>query len=369
MELRELYYKVNNVNNSKIDISDTVDVAFLDVIKEKEIERDVLGLVDCKCIEPNNKTKYYEKCPTCNGKRTILLMGEEVICGRCKGKGVVAVNDCPICHGSTSYIEKKPIKIKLNRSMLDKPTLDINNDNEAIHLHINIEDKEYYEIKGKDIYSSKVLFFKNSELKSAKKVATATDISSIKIDKPIYQQIITLKGKGIDGGDFYQPVRCELEKTKIEDTYANVIIEEKTNGIYICKKDVFDGKTILPYKKTIPAGDQNYFYLDLSSNNCYDTISIEGKGKLDENSGSKGTLIIKLFIGNYTVKGEELYRNDEILSAPEVSSMKKAFYVNRKKYQISFSKLNEYLLLGNYGLLDSKGKAHSLFTMIKKEEK
>ena len=119
MEFKKLYNEVNKLNSKKIHIEDSIDVNFLDVLKEKEITVPVLSIVDCKCVSNDNKTRYYEKCPDCKGKSTIVLLNEEVKCARCKGTGLIAINECPICHGEKEMIAKKSRVVRLSRSLLD----------------------------------------------------------------------------------------------------------------------------------------------------------------------------------------------------------------------------------------------------------
>lgn len=370
--LQEMYDKSNNLNREpKEDINDVIYVSFFDVLKEKTVKRKVYQMSNCLCLETQNVHKFYTNCPKCQGLGTIKILNNDLICNCCKGKGKIVKEECPICKGKTTILRKEEIEICLNKSLLENPLLVV--DKKRINqgnlvLKVVIYDKDFYFIKDDDIYSKKVLYFAKKDFKVSKEIETMVDFSNIKLEKIVYQQVIKLEGKGLNGKDFYQPVQCEVEGNKGKNNYGNIILEKKEKGIYLKKESLYSQNLVFEYSLTKPLNDPNYLYLDLSKfNKNYDILTFEEKGFPSIDGGKNGDLIIKVFVGKYFIKDNALYRIDEQLTKTELSSHKKSIIVDNEKYLANMEKNKEnnyFLNMGKFGLLDKNNKQGDFYTLI-----
>lgn len=369
---KKIYNQANNLNMEEAkNICDTIYVSFLDVLKEKTIKRKVYQNSSCLCMEQNNISYYYDKCPKCHGKKELDLLGKTVLCNCCKGTGKTVKEVCPICQGTTKTLKKVEMEIKLSKSLLENPILTIigkgiNQGN--LVLNVNIYDKDFYLIKDDNVYSKKIIHFSKKEFKSSKEVETAVDVSNIKLDKIIYQQVLVLKGKGLNGKDFYQPVECEVEGSKGVNVYTNLLLEEKYEGIYIHKQDIYNQNAVLNHVLAKPLNDPNYIYLDLKDlNKNYDIIAFPCLGLDSSDGGENGDLIVKIFLGKYFVKDNNLYRTDEQLTKTEITSHKKSIIIDNEKHLVNMEKEkkeNYFLYMGKFGLLNKDNKQGDFYTLI-----
>jgi len=370
----DIYNRHNHINiDNKENINDIIYVSFLDVLKEKKVEKRVLQQTSCLCTSPNNLNDYYDKCPKCQGKGKIELFGNILTCNSCKGKGLIEKEVCPICQGKTTIIKKEKIEIKLNKGLLENPLLVIENkgiNQGDLILKVDIYDKDEYLIKDDNVYSKKILYFSKKEFKNSKEVETAIDYSSLKLNKIMYEQIVVLEGKGLNGKNFYQPVRCEVEGKKGNNIYSNLIIDKLYEGVYVKKADIYDHALTLNWSITKPLNDPNYLYLDLKTfNKNYETLSYEELGDKSFDGGKNGDLMVKVFLGDYFVKDGNIYRTDEILTKSELTNNKKSIIIDNEKHLINMDKnekYNYFLNMGKFGLINNENKPGDFYTLINK---
>ena len=365
-----IYNKANNIREDNLDIECTVSVSFLDAYKCKRVKVNVDKQVKCECLSNEYIDSFYGECDKCNGAGFIKQNGFSVVCNRCNGKGKEVLNVCPLCNSKMYVLGKEEMFVTLNKEeniVIENKGLTINGKTGNLILNIDVYDKDAYEIKGKDVYCRKIIDFKKNEFDKSKEVETCVDFTKIKLSEIKYMNIVKLAGKGIDGGDFYVPVRCEVKGEKGQDVYKNIILDSKREGVYINKADVYTSDVILKWYDYKPLNDDNYEYIKLDNCVSYSTLKLECKGMKGKNNGENGDLYLQLFVGDYSVINNDIYLNKSELSKTEISNGKKGIVVNGTKINVMYDrklKDNYFLDMGNYGLLLGKDKKSRLFVRM-----
>lgn len=365
-----IYNKANNINVKNLSIEDMISVSFLDALKNKTVSVKVNQQEKCECLKSEHVSSFYIPCDKCDEKGFLNVDNNKVVCNRCFGKGMLIKDLCPLCHGDLFRLVKKDLRVTLNGEnnlVIKDKGLNINGEVGDLFLKVNVYDKDSYIIKGKDVYSKKIIYFKKNEFDRNKEVETCIDFTKFKLKEVKYEDVIKLEGKGIGGGDFYQPVRCEVKGEKGKDVYKNVILSSKKEAFFIKKEELYSSSLLLNVYDYKPLNDENYEYVKLDSYSSYGTVKLENKGLKGKNNGDNGDLYLQIFVGDFFVKNNDIYLSKCELSKTEMSQSKKNIVVNGTKISVPFDKKknsNYFLDMGNNGLLLGKDKKSKLFIRI-----
>jgi len=377
---KKTYIKANNIKvNLDLDINDSIDVNYIDILRNKTIEKEVLQSVTCVCHDPKYYKEYYDKCPKCEGNGEVLISNNTLICNHCHGSKSVVKHHCSICDNIGSYLSRKKINVPLNESIKDKDiiTLDGLGKKEKgnfgnLNLTINIIDLEHYQIKDNDLYYKRIIPYTQKEVANrvSKQVETPKGFRKINVDDKDEYQVIRLEDSGINGGDFYVVVKKELPPIRGNDVYANVILKEGLYKFYLKKEDLYDvDKPLKEVHYFKPLNDPNYLYLDLDNLTSYQVIKINNKGEKGRHGGSNGDLYLKVFIGDkFLVNNNNLYDLNIEFSDSELNLGKKILSLYNEKVTFSFPKeLKEFsfVKVGSLGLIKNKLENKDLFALIK----
>ena len=365
-----IYNRANNIKEDNLDIECTASVSFLDAFKCKRVKVKVDVQTKCECLSNEYIDSFYEECDKCSGNGKVVLNGFDVICNRCDGRGKLLKIVCPLCNGKMYVLHKEDMFINLNKEedvIVKGKGLTINGKTGDLCIHIDVYDKDAYVIEGKDVYCKKIIDFKKNEFDKSKDVETCVDVSKIKLSEIKYLNVIKLNGKGIDGGDFYQPVRCEVKGEKGKDVYKNVILTSKCESFYIHREEIYSSDAFMRVYEYKPLNDDNYEVIHVDNCNSYSTIKLECKGMKGKNNGENGDLYLQVFVGDYSVINGDVYLNKCELSKNELSTGKKSIVVNGTKINVAYDKKstsNYFQDMGNYGALLGKDKKSKLFIRI-----
>ena len=365
-----IYNKANNIGNEDLDIECSVSVSFLDAYKCKRVKVLVDKQVKCECLSNEHIDSFYDECDKCFGNGTIKLNGYDVICNRCNGKGKLVISTCPLCNNKMYVLNKEEMFVTLNKEndiVIENKGLTLNGKSGNLTIHVDIYDKDAYDIKGKDVYCKKILGFKKNEFDKSKEVETCVDFTKIKLSEIKYMNIVKLASKGIDGGDFYVPVRCEVKGERGKDVYKNVILDRKRDGFYINMKDIYSSDHILNVYDYKPLNDDNYQYIKIDNCGSYHTFKVDHLGIKGKNNGENGDLYLQLFVGDYVLVDKDIYLCKSELTKNELSSGKKSIVVNGTKINVPYDRKaieNYFLDMGNYGLMLDKNQKGKLFIRI-----
>jgi len=365
-----IYNKANKVEDECLDIEDTIDVSFLDVIKRKTVKVLVKQQEPCMCLKDEYASSFYCDCDKCNNSGVLVLGNIKVLCNRCKGKGKILKDLCPLCSSRLYVLNKKEMNITLSGEsdiVVEAKGLKSNDNIGNLLLHVNVIDKDEYIIKGNDVYSKKIIFFKKNEFDRTKEVETCIDFTKFKLSEVKYENVIKFSKKGLNGGDFYQPVRCEVKGDKGKDVYKNVILDTKKKGFYISREEIYSSSCVINAYDFKPLNDDNYDYIELSSCNSYTTVKVDNKGLKGKDNGDNGDLYIQIFVGRFFVKNNDIFLSSCDLNKSEMSGNKKVITVNGTKISVPFDKKqsnNYFLDMGNYGLIENKDKKSKLYIRI-----
>ena len=357
-----LYNKANRIEDECLDLEDTINVSFFDVVKSKTVKVLVNQQESCECTKDEYASSFYCDCDKCGNTGVINAGNVTVICNRCIGKGKVKKDECPLCNGRLYVLKKKEMSVSLNGDndiLVKNKGLVANGKSGDLLLHVNVFDKDEYIVKGNDVYAKTIIEFKDNEFNRSKEIETCVDVVKYKLSEIKYENVVKFDKKGINGGDFYQPIRCQVKGEKGKDVYKNVILDTKKKGFYISVEELYSSSLIINAYDYKPLNDDNYEYIELSSCNSYSTVKFENKGLKGKNNGENGDLYLQLFVGDFFVKGNEIFLSKSELNKSEVSGNKKIISVNGTRISVPFDKKridNYFLDMGNYGLIESKDK-------------
>lgn len=369
-----LYNKANYIEDECLNLEDTIDVSFFDVIKNKTVKVLAYQQENCECIKDEYASSFYYDCDKCEGVGVIDFGNNKVTCNRCDGKRRIKKENCPLCNGKLYVLRKKEMSVTLNGEndiTIKGKGLSSNGQTGDLLLHINISNRDEYIIKGNDVYAKTIVFFKENEFNRSKDIETCVDVVKYKLSEIKYENVIKFEKKGLNGGDFYQPVRCQVKGEKGKDVYKNVILDTKKSGFYIKCEDLYSKSLIIDVYDYKPLNDENYEYVELSSCNSYSTVKLENKGLKGKNNGENGDLYLQIFIGDFFTRGNDIYLGKCELNKSELSGNKKIIVVNGTRISVPLDKKkteNYFLDMGNYGLMENKDKKNKLFVRIPVEK-
>ena len=215
-------------------------------------EKDIKLEVNDKCDDCNGKGGTGEEaCSKCHGSGTITqeqrtLFGtfmSKTTCDECKGKGKVYTHKCSTCKGTGRIVSNKTITVSVPKGVDTGNRLRITGKGEAglnggpngdLYLEFVVEQHEFYNRDGDDIYLKVPINITEAVLGTKKEIPTL--FGNVKLTIPEGTNTgdkQRIKGKGINKGDMYviMEVRIpkkisrdqkklfeELEDTELDDT-------------------------------------------------------------------------------------------------------------------------------------------------------
>lgn len=379
---KQNYNKANKINlNENLDINDEVGFLYMDILRNKEVEVEVLQSEVCICLDPKNIHLYYEKCDKCEEKGFLNLFDNQVICNKCRGEKRTTIHKCGICSNKGYYLTKKLIKVQLNNRLIEgdfikieKKGLAKNNKSGDLYLKVNIKDKERYYIKGLDIYDKAIIEFDEEDIKKQKSKQVETPFGFLKVfpqdDSEIEVVMLVNAGLTLDNnkGNYYVSIKKQLTPIKGQDRYSNIILIPDSKSFYLSNKELYENKKLLTAYYFKPLNDDNYTFVTIENISSYKIFKIPSLGKQGKYNGLNGDLYLKTFIGDsYFFKNDVLYDLSLEFSKNEIINGRKTVVIGNEKIVFNYQKdLNEvsFIDVGNYGLINNDKTHSSLKTRL-----
>ncbi len=174
-------------------------------------------------------------CPKCQGagyvqhsRRTPFgIFSTRSVCPECHGEGEVIKNPCRKCRGSGRVLEKKKIKIKIPKGIIDGETLRIRNEGEAgergasygdLYIKIRIKEHPVYSREGRDLYLNENFSYPELVLGTERAIPTLEGKIKLKVPKGTeVGELLRIKGYGLPNpegrdGDLFVVVGLEIPK-------------------------------------------------------------------------------------------------------------------------------------------------------------
>lgn len=342
------YNALNSKTTNKKVFQQTIDISFLDILSESNVEVVIKDYKDCLCKDSKHRHNYYKECDKCNGSGTIVLNGHTLICNECKGEKIIRVNNCYVCNNEGKLLLDSKTKIKLNKNIKEGNEIIIEGEGYSLVLKVHIYDQEEYLIRGKDIYKLKSIIYTKQDYsnKIKKQIKTLKGTSYIESEFKKKKEVIRLENKGIDDGDFYFIFENEVDNEK-EIIYSNVFIGESG---YVNVESLI--KDLYVMSKDIVALNEECIYINK------DTKKIE-----------TDDYIVYLNVLN---KDEYEFEDNKVyyilnLTKEDLTLDKKSITINEEKINVNFKKnLKESMqvIANNKVLVDKKGKKIDLIIKI-----
>ena len=117
------YNKLNVVEDKKTIVTDTLNVCYMDLLSNREIEVSVNSYNDCLCRDNNHLSDYYVTCNKCKGEGYVKLNGHNLVCNECNGSKLTRIHDCYLCNNKGKIISKSLLKLKLKDTYKDREEL------------------------------------------------------------------------------------------------------------------------------------------------------------------------------------------------------------------------------------------------------
>lgn len=347
-----LVSEYNNANDKKIvkkAFYQNIDISFLDILAQNEVEVLIKDYKDCNCKESVNLKDYFIKCEKCHATGKLIINEHEVTCNECHGEKYIRIHDCYVCNNEGKVLLDSKFKIKLNDKLKQDDELVYDFDYYTLVLRLNIYDKDEYLIKGNDIYKLKSIKYSKTDFKNkvAKEIKTIKNKEYLKSEFKRKKEVRRIENGGIDNGDFYFIFENEVDNDK-EVIYSNVLID-KTG--YLDITSLVSNKYSVA-KKVIALNEINHVLIDET------TKEIE----TDEYLIKLNLLDSKCF---------EI-EDDKIvyvlnLKKEDMEEDKKGIVINNEKINVNFKKnLREvmYVNVANKVVVDKQGKKTDLLIKI-----
>lgn len=373
----EEYNKANRLNiKDDLNLYDECEFSYLDILKGKEVEVISKSYSNCRCIEHANFSVYYNKCNKCNGRGTLSLAGNDVICNHCKGTGRIIREVCPLCEGEGKVVKDNKVVVKLSKELKNGDTVVIKGKGKYsnglygdLYIKIMINDLERFEIVNNDVYDRRMIDFSKEEISKGVSKVVETIKGSVKIKSSgMENEIIKLEGQGINQGNFYVCLNNELTPIRGLDVYKNVIVKEGMLGIYINKEQVNSDKKCLNVYYYRRLNDQKLEYIDLGDANNFKIVKIKEKGLEGKNGGVRGDLYLRVFFeGEFICVDDNLYYKPIILNKYEIVDGRKTIEFNKNRISLNYPKnLNELkeIEVKDYGFIVDKNKFDSMHFVV-----
>lgn len=322
-----------------------VNVSILDIVAGNEVEVNSKDYKECLCKSSVNLSEYFKECDKCKGKGTILINKRTFTCNKCKGEKVIRTRDCYLCNNNSKILMDSKVKIKLEKTYKDGDKVELLFSDYKLVLTLKVYDKDDYYFKDDDVYYLRTINYSVSDHKEKKSVVinTIKGKEFVKSEFKRKKEIVCLKNKGINDGDFYFTFINEV-KEEYKTIYTNVIIKE--NG-YV-NLDELISKNNVEAIKYVALDSNNYVYVDESVN---EIICGEYLVKLN-----------KLSKDIYYLENDNV-TSDIYLEKEDVGSDRKSIYLDEEKLTIAYKKnLKEVELVEIFSksTLDKQGKKAKL---------
>ena len=191
-------------------------------------EKDIKLEVNEECDECSGHGGFDEQtCPNCHGSGTVTseqrtLFGSFVsksTCSNCKGLGRVFKKTCSNCHGNGRVVKNKTITVTIPKGAATGNRLRLSGKGEAgvnggsngdLYLEFVVEEHDYYQREGDDIYLKVPITITEAVLGCKKEIPTL--YGNVKLSIPSGSNSgdkQRIKGKGVDNefnrskGDMY----------------------------------------------------------------------------------------------------------------------------------------------------------------------
>ena len=191
-------------------------------------EKDIKLEVNEECDECSGHGGFDEQtCPNCHGSGTVTseqrtLFGSFVsksTCSNCKGLGKVFKKTCSNCHGNGRVVKNKTITVTIPKGAATGNRLRLSGKGEAgvnggsngdLYLEFVVEEHDYYQREGDDIYLKVPITITEAVLGCKKEIPTL--YGNVKLSIPSGSNSgdkQRIKGKGVDNefnrskGDMY----------------------------------------------------------------------------------------------------------------------------------------------------------------------
>lgn len=200
-------------------------------------DKDIKLEVNDKCDECDGKGGFNEEtCPSCHGSGTVTteqrtMFGtfmSKTTCSKCNGLGKSFKKTCSNCHGSGRIISNKTITVNIPSGVDNGNRLRLSGKGEAginggpngdLYLEFVVEDHDFYERDGDDIYLTVPITITEAVLGCKKEIPTIH--GNIKLSIPAGSNNgdkQRIKGKGIENessrrkGDMYVILDVRIPK-------------------------------------------------------------------------------------------------------------------------------------------------------------
>jgi len=152
-----------------------------------------------------------EKCAACNGRGQVTaqqgFFSLTRTCGRCRGTGEVIKELCPVCAGSGTIQETRPLKIKVPPGVDNETRLKLRGEGEAgrggapagdLYVVISVQDHPFFARNGADLFCEVPITFSQAALGSEIEVPTLTGRKKLSIPPGTTSaQEFVLRGEGV----------------------------------------------------------------------------------------------------------------------------------------------------------------------------
>lgn len=346
----ENYNKENRINvEGALDIYDECNFSYLDILKGKEVVVNSKVACDCKCSESVNFNVYYDKCDKCEGKGSLILNGNEVVCNHCHGSRKIVKNECPICKGSGKIVKRGNVKVSLNKDLHDGDIICLNGQGKEsngvkgnLYIKVNIKDKEYFIIKGHDVYDRRIISFSKEDISRGKikRIETVKGYADIKSKGEEINEVLELQGEGIEDGSYYVCLENDLVEVKGKDAYKNIVVNKDFLNFYLNNEEIEDlKKKCLKVNYFKKVTDDNYTYVELDEVNDFKIVKLKKKGLKGKHGGDNGDLYLRIYFDDeFKNIDDKLYSFPIRLTKGEVSDGKKILEYNKTKIILNFEK-------------------------------
>lgn len=343
------YNSANDKKKAKKSFYQNVDISFLDVLAQNEVEVLIKDYKACNCKESVNLKDYFVKCEKCLGTGKIVINEHEVTCNECYGEKYIRIHDCYVCNNEGKVLVDSKFKIKLNNKLKQDDELVYDFDNYTLILRVNIYDKDEYLVKGNDIYKLRSIKYNSDDFKNkvSKEIKTIKNKEYLKSEFKRKKEVRKIEKAGLNNGDFYFIFENEVDNDK-EIVYSNVLIDKSG---YVDINSLVNNKYSVA-KKVIALNEVNHFLID------------ETTKEIETNE-----YLIKLNLLNSKCFEVE---NDKLiyvlnLEKEDIEVDKKGIVINDEKINVNFKKnLREvmYVNVANKVIVDKQGKKTDLLVKI-----
>ncbi len=220
------------------DIKSSVIIDFMDACKGKSVNIKVNRAQRCDACGGTGAAagSSPKTCPDCNGRGTVRVtqrtpfgnIAQTTTCNRCRGKGQIIENPCPVCGGQGRVRTSVEKEIEIPAGIDDGQTLRVAGEgnsginggpNGDIHINVTVRPDPLFERDGYDVWTDIPLTYTQATLGDDITVPTVDGKVTYKVPEGTQTgTVFRLRGKGIkkinrpDHGDHYVRVNVEVPK-------------------------------------------------------------------------------------------------------------------------------------------------------------